>query len=86
MTENMTFITKLKKECSEFTMVQKVSYFLQIMFLLFCIDIIYKYQTGFDFEATFTRNTIDHIVFLVLGLVAFLWAKGLGDDEDKAKD
>jgi len=73
MTEKITFLQKLKKEISELTTEQILSYFLQLLCLSLSFAAIYWYQTGIDFEVKFSRNTIDHFTIILLGLVGFLF-------------
>jgi len=82
----MSRFQKLKQELSELTFVQIASYVLQLIGLIFCLHVIYLYQTGMDFEMVFDRNKIDHFVFITLGLVVVLWARGLGEDDKKSKE
>lgn len=83
---NQTFLQRLKDEVKKLTYVQVSSYTIQLFFLSFCLVTIYQYQTGMDFEAKLGRNTIDHLALIGLGLVAFLWAKGIGDEDKKTKE
>lgn len=73
MAENATFLQRFKKELSELTKDQILSYILQFACLSLSFTAIYWHIFDINIEEIHDRNTLDAYIIILLGLVGAMW-------------